>query len=170
MVLRGLEETPPKVTIHLPPTPVAEQPPQLPLVKVPAKVPRPIKSGGPPQRVHVVPAAAAPPKLKIMPSAVRASTPSAVTPSAAARSGGMPPPPVPTKAKPQPKPKPAGVTKAPHVPKAQAGGMSVNDLRACRNALKKLKLHHTATLFMQPVDPVRDHAPKFVSFRYSFMR
>ena len=162
IVLRGVEETPPKVTIHLPPTPVVEQAPQLPAVKVSAKVQRPIKTGGPPQRPHAVPATPAPPKLKIMPSAARPSTPSAVTPTAA-RSGAMPPPPVPTKAKPKPKPKPTGVIKPPHVPKAQTGGMSVNDLRACRNALKKLKVHKNAMIFMQPVDPVRDHAPKFVS-------
>lgn len=162
IVLRGVEETPPKVTIHLPPTPVSEQVPQLPLGRVPAKPQRPIKTGGPPQRPHAVPATPAPAKLKIMPSAARPSTPSATTPAAVSRAGAMAPPPVPTKAKPKPKPKPAGITKAPHVLKAQTGGMSVNDLRACRNALKKLKLHKNATLFMQPVDPVRDHAPKFV--------
>ncbi|KAG9313991.1 hypothetical protein JVU11DRAFT_4768 [Chiua virens] len=159
MVLRGVEETPPKVTIHLPPTPVAEQAPQLPPAKVPAKPQRLSKTGGPPQRPH--PAAVATPKLKIMPSAARAPTPSVPTPTAATRSGAMPPPPVPTKAKPKPKPKPVGVTKQPHVPKAQTGGMSVNDLRACRNALKKLKMYKNAALFMQPVDPVRDHAPNY---------
>lgn len=159
IVLRGVEETAPKVTIHLPPTPVAEQAPQLPSVKVSAKVQRPIKTGGPPQRAHAVPATPAPPKLKIMPSAARTSTPSVA--AAPARSGAMPPPPVPTKAK--PKPKPTGFIRPPHVPKAQTGGMSVNDLRACRNALKKLKLHKSAMIFMQPVDPVRDHAPKSVS-------
>ena len=147
---------------------MAEQVPQLPPVRVSAKVQRPIKTGGPPQRAHAVSAAPAPPKLKIMPSAARASTPSATTPTAIARSGAMAPPPVPTKAKPKPKAKPAGVVKPPHVPKAQTGGMSTNDLRACRNALKKLKLQKNAMLFMQPVDPVRDHAPKFVS-RFSLL-
>ncbi|KAF8140663.1 hypothetical protein EV363DRAFT_1313061 [Boletus edulis] len=160
IVLRGVEETPPKVTFYLPPTPVVEQAPQLPPVKVLAKVQRPIKTGGPPQRTNAVPAVPVPPKLKIMPSAARASTPSAVTPTAA-RSGAMPPPPIPAKVKLKPKPKPTGVIKPPHVPKAQTGGMSVNDLRACRNALKKLKVHKNAMLFMQPVDPVRDHAPNY---------
>lgn len=163
MVLRGVEETPPKVTIHLPPTPVAEQAPQLPLVRVSTKVQRPIKTGGPPQRTPALAVPSAPPKLKIMPSAARASTPSATTPAVVARPRVMAPPPVPTKAKPKPKARPAGVVKPPHVPKAQSGGMSMNDLRACRNALKKLKLHKNAMIFMQPVDPVRDHAPKFVS-------
>jgi transcription initiation factor TFIID subunit 2 len=40
--------------------------------------------------------------------------------------------------------------------------MSLNDLRACRNALKKIKPHKHAALFLEPVDPVRNHAPKFV--------
>lgn len=98
-----------------------------------------------------------------MPGAARVSTQSAATPTPAARPGAMAPPPVPMKAKPKPKAKPTGVVKPPHVPKAQTGGMSMNDLRACRNALKKLKLHKNAMIFMQPVDPVRDHAPKFVA-------
>ncbi|KIJ22155.1 hypothetical protein PAXINDRAFT_6271 [Paxillus involutus ATCC 200175] len=164
MVLRGVEEAPPKVTIHLPPTPVGEQAPQLPLVKAAAKVARPLKSGGPPPRSPLVAAAPAPPKLKLMPSSsqVRASAQPAATP-VAARAGSMPPPPLPTKAKPKPKGRPpnANGVKPPHVPKAQSGGMSMNDIRACRNALKKLKLHKNATLFMQPVDPVRDHAPNY---------
>lgn len=73
----------------------------------------------------------------------------------------MPPPPVPSKAK--AKPKLTTVAKPAHIPKAQTGGMSMNDLRACCNALKKLKVHKSAMLSMQPVDPVRDHAPKCVS-------
>lgn len=40
--------------------------------------------------------------------------------------------------------------------------MSLNDLRACRNALKKLKMNKHSALFLQAVDPIRDHAPKFV--------
>jgi transcription initiation factor TFIID subunit 2 len=40
--------------------------------------------------------------------------------------------------------------------------MSLNDLRACRNALKKMQTHKRAGLFLQPVGPVRDHAPKYV--------
>ena len=48
------------------------------------------------------------------------------------------------------------------VPKAQSGGMSSNDIRACRLAIKKLQAHKKASLFMQPVDPVRDRAPKYV--------
>jgi len=50
--------------------------------------------------------------------------------------------------------------KSAHVPKAQSGGMPLNDLRASRNALKKLKINKRAPIFLQPVDPIRDHAPR----------
>ncbi|KAL4070551.1 hypothetical protein J3A83DRAFT_4244024 [Scleroderma citrinum] len=161
LVLRGVEEAPPKVTIHLPPTPVLEQPPPI---KLPPKVTaRPIKAGGPPARSPLV-STPAPPKLKIVPnvSQARASpaTPSVVTPSAG-RMGPPPPPAAKVKPKPKARPPAANGIKPPQVPKAQMGGMSLNDLRACRNALKKLKLHKNAILFMQPVDPVRDHAPNY---------
>ncbi|KAF9245714.1 hypothetical protein BU15DRAFT_85416 [Melanogaster broomeanus] len=125
IVLRGVEEAPPKVTIHLPPTPVAEQPPNF----------------------H-------------RSSQARGSTQAAATP-VTARTGTMPPPPLPAKAKSKAKGKPVNAAKPAHVPKAQSGGMSINDIRACRNALKKLKLHKSATLFIQPVDPVRDHVPDY---------
>ena len=46
------------------------------------------------------------------------------------------------------------------IPKAQSGGMSHNDLTACRNALKKIQTNKKAAVFLQPVDPVRDKAPK----------
>ncbi|KAH7907029.1 hypothetical protein BJ138DRAFT_1137716 [Hygrophoropsis aurantiaca] len=162
IVLRGVEETPPKVTIHLPPTPVAELAPQYPAVKLPAKVPRPLKTGGPPARSPLIPSTV-PPKLKIIPSGsqpratIQSATPaSAMTPSdKAKRPVPLPPP------KLKPKGKPTNGIKPIHIPKAQTGGMTINDLRACRNALKKLKMHKNAVLFMQPVDPVRDHAPNY---------
>ncbi|OJA15957.1 TAF2 protein [Rhizopogon vesiculosus] len=163
IVLRGVEETPPKVTIHLPPTPVVEAPPPFPSVKLPPKPSRPLKSGGPPARPPPVPSAA--PKLRIMPGSAqpRSADSSATTsgvPTPPTR-GAMAPPPVPTKVKGKPKLKPINGVRAPHLPKAQSAGMSLNDLRACRNALKKLKMHKSAVLFMQPVDPVRDHAPNY---------
>ncbi|KAI6031377.1 hypothetical protein BKA83DRAFT_4199448 [Pisolithus microcarpus] len=161
LVLRGVEEAPPKVTIHLPPTPVVEQPPPIKLPPKPAV--RPVKTGGPPTR-NPLAAAPAPPKLKIAPggSQVRAS-PSATPIAPAPRVTSAVPPPPTTKAKPKPKPRQpiANGVKTPQVPKAQSGGMSLNDLRACRNALKKLRLHKNAVLFLQPVDPVRDHAPNY---------
>lgn len=36
------------------------------------------------------------------------------------------------------------------------------DLKASRNALKKIKSNKHAAAFLQPVDPIRDHAPKLV--------
>ncbi|KAG2155663.1 TATA-binding protein associated factor Taf2 [Suillus clintonianus] len=164
IVLRGVEETPPKVTIHLPPTPVTEVPPPLPTVKVLPKASRPLKSGGPPPRSPAIPSAA--PKLKIMPGIAQARGPTtsvttSAVPTPPARAGSMAPPPVPAKAKPKPKPKLLNGVRPPHIPKAQSAGMSLNDLRASRNALKKLTMHKSAVLFMQPVDPVRDHAPNY---------
>jgi transcription initiation factor TFIID subunit 2 len=47
------------------------------------------------------------------------------------------------------------------VPKAQSGGMTSFDLKACRTALQKLKSSKHSKLFLQPVDPVRDRAPKY---------
>lgn len=54
------------------------------------------------------------------------------------------------------------------VPKAQGGGMTSFDLKACRTALQKLKSSKHSNLFLQPVDPVRDRAPKYVCTRYPF--
>jgi len=158
LVLRGVEEAPPKVTIHLPPTPVLEQPPPIKLP--PRATARPIKTGGPPMRNPLV-STSAPPKLKIVPSGSQARASSVATPvTGAARMPPPPPPAAKAKAKPKARPPTANGVKAPQIPKAQSSGMSVNDLRACRNALKKLKLNKNALLFMQSVDPVRDHAPK----------
>ncbi|EGO05242.1 hypothetical protein SERLA73DRAFT_82815 [Serpula lacrymans var. lacrymans S7.3] len=156
ILLRGVEETAPKVTIHLPPTPVVESSPHLPLVKLPSKVPRPLKSGGPPIRSPLVPPTV-PPKLKIMPSQSQVDiTASNATKIAPGPKQGTAP-----AVKSKVKGKPLNGAKPSHVPKAQSGGMSLNDLRASRNALKKIKVHKNATLFLQPVDPVRDHAPNY---------
>ena len=62
----------------------------------------------------------------------------------------------------KPKRKTPKSDKAANIPKAQSGGMVLSDLRACQSALKKLKLNKHAAVFMQPVDPIRDHAPKSV--------
>ncbi|TFY68605.1 hypothetical protein EVJ58_g911 [Rhodofomes roseus] len=161
LLIRGAEEAPPKVTIHLPPTPVTESAPPIPSVKLPLKSRPTIKTtGGPPTRTPTLPFAGTP-KLKLPPSSVQGDH-STRTHSAAASPvldrrdtftvPKLPPPkkaPAPEKKKPQ------------HVPKAQSAGMSLNDLRACRNALKKLQTHKRATVFLQPVDPVRDHAPSY---------
>ncbi|KAI6012544.1 hypothetical protein F5J12DRAFT_818579 [Pisolithus orientalis] len=160
IVLRGVEEAPPKVTIHLPPTPIAEQPPPI---KLPPKVAaRPVKTSGPPTRSPLVPAPA-PPKLKIAPSGsqVRASSSTAPVAPPPHVPRTVPPPAAKIKPKLKARQPMANGVKAPQVPKAQSGGMSLNDLRACRNALKKLRLHKNAAIFLQPVDPVRDHAPNY---------
>jgi transcription initiation factor TFIID subunit 2 len=133
--------------------------PQLPTVKAPPKIPRVIKSGGPPNKSPLI--TFNPTKLKLpLPDTV----PKVVPPTPLAETGKkavvFATPEVPLKAaKPQSRSaKPS--TKPTHVPKAQSGGMHLNDLRASRNALKKLKVNKHAALFIQPVDPIRDHAPK----------
>ncbi|CAO1625272.1 unnamed protein product [Sympodiomycopsis kandeliae] len=47
------------------------------------------------------------------------------------------------------------------VAQAQAAGMTQTDLTACRNALKKIQASRHATMFIHPVDPVRDGAPNY---------
>ncbi|KAI8981206.1 hypothetical protein BD414DRAFT_93257 [Trametes punicea] len=156
LLIRGAEEAPPKVTIHLPPTPVAEAPPSIPSVKLPSKPVRTTKSGGPP-RSPLTPFTV-PPKLKLLPTPSQADvslvTPGAVTPRAANEK---------RKEAPTPKASARAQEKKPGkaIPKAQSSGMTVNDLRACRNALKKLQTNKHAALFLQPVDPVRDRAPNY---------
>ena len=134
--------------------------PQMPVVKAPPKIPRLVKSGGAPNKSPLITfnlptmlklplPDTVPPRVPPMPlveigkKAVVFATPE--VPSKAVKSKGRP-------AKPS--------TKPAHVPKAQSGGMYLNDLRASRNALKKLKANKHAALFIQPVDPIRDHAPK----------
>ncbi|KAI0691165.1 hypothetical protein C8T65DRAFT_699820 [Cerioporus squamosus] len=151
LLIRGQEEQPSKVTIHLPPTPVVEAPPPILPVKLSTKPPRAIKAGGPP-----TPSTRAsftlPPKLKLVPSSAQVDVsatpaPSAATPQAATykRGGDLPKEKAPGKV----------------APRAQASGMSAQDLTACKNALKKLQEHKKALLFWQPVDPVRDKAPNY---------
>ncbi|CDU22782.1 related to TAF2-component of TFIID complex [Sporisorium scitamineum] len=43
----------------------------------------------------------------------------------------------------------------------QASGMSFADLTACRNTLKKLMQNKFASIFLNPVDPVRDQATNY---------
>ena len=158
ILIRGAEEVAPKVTIHLPPTPVQETAPVLPAAaKAHAKPQKPVKVSGPPGRSPLVPFTA--PKLKLGPRVGSLIEPEIWTPA--------PEPSTPSISIATPKPlkaklKPQKTDKTGHIHKAQSSGMSLNDLRACRNALKKLKMSKHAALFLQPVDPVRDHAPKLV--------
>ncbi|KAG5636972.1 hypothetical protein H0H81_006217 [Sphagnurus paluster] len=169
LLIRPVEETPPTVKIHIPSTPATDIAPQVPPVKVALKtVARTLKSGGPPPKSPIT-TFNTPTKLRL---------PAIPVPDAAPQTPTMPPVEIPkrnvafTAAPPLPKAKvklikPSQKTassnniKPGHIPKAQSGGMSLNDLRACRNALKKLKANKHAYAFNQPVDPIRDHAPNY---------
>ncbi|RDX51973.1 hypothetical protein OH76DRAFT_1400878 [Lentinus brumalis] len=160
LLIRGSEEQPPKVTIHLPPTPVVEAPPPiLPTVKISTKPPpRAIQAGGPPTP-SVRPSFTLPPKLKLVPSGAQVDDSAVPTPSAATsqthkRGGDLP-----KVAKAAPAHKEKGPGKV--APRGQASGMSAQDLMACKNVLKKLQEHKRALIFRQPVDPVRDKAPHY---------
>ncbi|KAJ7086593.1 hypothetical protein C8R43DRAFT_939447 [Mycena crocata] len=176
LLIKPVEETPPTVRIHIPSTPISETPPQL--TPLPVKV-RPLKLAGPVQS-PLVPNHVQAPKLKIRASTPTVPrTPTVRTPSVEPqRAVAFAVPALPPKAKllakkPQPQPqhppqhpkpngqRPNGVPKPVHTVKAQASGMTVNDLRATRSALKKLLSHKHAKLFLNPVDPLRDHAPNY---------
>ncbi|KAI0068033.1 hypothetical protein BV25DRAFT_1904522 [Artomyces pyxidatus] len=165
ILIRGAEEAPPKLSIHLPPpTPIIEVPPPLPVLKVPPKPTRPLKSGGPPTR-SPLPPSIVPAKIRLVPSVQTEATAITLPPTPDAER----PPPITTKkgvAFAQPtgakaKDKTGKPKESRHVPKAQSGGMSLFDHKASRNMIGRLKTHKHATLFLQPVDPVRDHAPNY---------
>lgn len=151
LVLRGGEEAPPKITIQLPPTPVIEAPPS-PVVRI-QPVQRILKTGHAPSPAS---ATSSTPKIKLVPGGLhRESIPK--TPIVPQRKGSFVVP-----ASKRQRPEKDKEKKKP-VPKSQSSGMSVYDLGACRNALKKLQAHKRARLFLQPVDPVRDRAPEWVT-------
>lgn len=163
ILFRPVEETPPTVRIHIPITPVAEVSPQLPSVKLSTKLQRGLKSAS--SGTAPLAPVTVPPRLKL-PGSVPLPDPSPRT----ATPNPLPDPPVRIPVTPsisasrgiQPKVKgrPPKSIKPVQAPKGQSGGMSLNDLRACRNALKKLNANKHARLFLQPVDPIRDQAPK----------
>lgn len=175
ILIRPVEETPPSVKIHIPSTPITDTAPQIPPVKVPVKQTRMIKSGGPPSRHPSIQLNVSGAKAKLpgsplpAPTELPASSPVVkkavvfarpappVPPPGAASAKSKTRPPVKLFSKPTSKPP----TKPTQVPKAQSAGMSINDLRACRNALKKLQSNKHALLFNQPVDPIRDSAPRY---------
>ncbi|KAH9968683.1 TATA-binding protein associated factor Taf2 [Russula dissimulans] len=153
VLVRGAEEAPPKLSIHLPPpTPVTEIAPPLPAVKIPVPPkPRTIKPGGSRNT-----------PIRLVPSAhLEAANASSLSTSVAGRTtaikqGSTSKTPASTKIKVKAKNKEAKA-----VPKAQSGGMASFDLKACRTALQKLKSSKHSNLFLQPVDPVRDRAPNY---------
>lgn len=190
VLIKGSEEAPPKLSIHIPPpTPVIEQQPQpssaIPTVKVPlpkkAGTPAPgpgtpvppsikLKLPGVPQ-TPVEPAPASP---TVLPSApvVRLPAPRVQfesRPGSRTASPAPAPPPRKPKAVPPPPPPaapaPVASPSKPRPPKsgpkAQSGGMGIVDLKATRSVLQKLTQHKSAALFRQPVDPVRDQAPGY---------
>ncbi|KXN88910.1 Transcription initiation factor TFIID subunit 2, partial [Leucoagaricus sp. SymC.cos] len=172
LLIRPVEETPPSVKIHIPSTPISEAALQIPAVKVPVKPPRTVKSGGPPSRHPSIQLNVSTAKVKLpgSPRITSISEPSAPSPvtkkTVVFAQPALPPPSSKAKMKSGAKPptnksdsKP--VAKPTQVPRAQASGMNLNDLKACRNALKKLQANKHALLFNQPVDPIRDNAPRY---------
>ena len=164
LLIRPVEEAPPSVKIHIPSTPVIETAPQLPLPKVPVKISKVIKSGGPPSKNPLAARINPLTKLKLPasphPDAIPSRPPPTPVTEAPKKAVVFAKPDLPPKVS-KSKGNPSKDThKSAHVPKAQSGGMSLNDLRASRNALKKLKTNKRALIFLQPVDPIRDHAPK----------
>ncbi|PPQ63820.1 hypothetical protein CVT24_009770, partial [Panaeolus cyanescens] len=170
LLIRPVEETPPSVKIHIPSTPVVEAAPPLPTVKVSTKIQRVPKPPAAPSRSASV-TLSVPTKLKVAgpptPATPIAQTAPKVAPvplpDPAKKAVVFATPELPAKvAKPKQKVlPPKTLSKPAHVPKAQSGGMPLNDLKASRNALKKLKTNKHAVLFLQPVDPIRDHAPNY---------
>ncbi|PFH52313.1 hypothetical protein AMATHDRAFT_140606 [Amanita thiersii Skay4041] len=160
LLIRPVDETPPTVKIHIP----VQEVPQLQAVKLPTKPPRTIKSSGPPSKSPLVPFTPST-KLKLPTSPALdagAKTPIVPSPDVSRRTITVPSVAVSLSKNPKLKGRPPLPESKPvHALKAQAGGMSLNDLRACRNALKKLKSNKHAFLFNQPVDPIRDHAPNY---------
>lgn len=153
MLKRGAEEPLPKVTIHLPPTPAVEVPPPLttPTLKIGPKSASQIKLAS-----------------RKASFANSPQTATATSPTDVRRSPAIVPLKVPPVATATQQPvrstladKPAmHKKKEKALPKAQARGMSAHDYKACRSALKRLTSNKHAALFLQPVDPIRDRAPK----------
>ncbi|KAI0692979.1 hypothetical protein BC835DRAFT_1276761 [Cytidiella melzeri] len=163
LLIKPAEELPPKVTIHLPPTPVLEVPPPLPTPKPAIKPQRSlsIKAGGAIVKSPLTPVTI-PPKIKLPLNGTRIdvtprtpATPSALPFMERRRESGssFTKPPLPRKVELQRPPK--------AVPKSRSGGMDFYDEKACKAAVKKLRNHKRSYFFRQPVDPVRDRAPNY---------
>ncbi|KAF8665397.1 hypothetical protein AX16_000416 [Volvariella volvacea WC 439] len=179
ILIKPDDESPPPLKLHLPSTPMSETGPQVPIIKPPNKPPRSTRPSMPTTPKTPSLPINIPTKLRVPGTPVAESVSRPFPPTSTPAQEKMDPPPLPPprsqtplasslKAKPKPKPptkvveKPVHVPNKPvHVPKAQSGGMSLNDLRASRNALKKLKGNKHALVFLQPVDPIRDHAPNY---------
>ena len=121
--------------------------PPSPVVRIQPVSQRVLKTGPTP---GPAPGTSSAPKIKLLSSGLHREQ--APKPAAPQRKGSF--------AIPPPKRQKPDKDKKKPVPKFQTSGMSVYDLGACRNALKKLQAHKRARLFLQPVDPVRDRAPE----------
>jgi transcription initiation factor TFIID subunit 2 len=172
LVFRGDQEQPPKVIIHLPPTPVAEVPPPIPAVVKPSIKPQrtlSIKASIPNIKSPVTPTVGTP-KLRLSGTGTRievtARQQEVATPQhekKVTKDGFVvPKPPVQkkTEVKKAETAKVEGKPQRKKVPKAQSGGMSQAEFILCDKILPKLVRDSSALLFKQPVDPVRDQAPK----------
>ncbi|KAJ3797877.1 TATA-binding protein associated factor Taf2 [Lentinula aff. detonsa] len=178
ILIRPVDETPPTVRIHIPSTPISETAPSLPSAKIPLKPLKPTAKALTPKNtlplsIH--------PKLKIPANAApttpvegsrivvssRTSTPKSATIALPVSESARPKialngPVAPASIlKGKLKGRPPKSTKPGHTPKAQSAGMSTVDYRASRSAIKKLNTNKHAKLFLQPVDPIRDHAPDY---------
>ena len=185
LIFRGAEESPPKVTIHIPRTPVAEMNPSIPsplpgskpgLKGKRLKIPLPTKASGTQSPVPTPFGKIKIPSVPVQAEAAASPPPQPPLPPPPPPTSTLPPPPPPPPPKgvspkkgvvfATPKLKPKQKTAPPKKPKpvqAQSSGMSSNDYRASRSALKKIQANKHARLFAQPVDPVRDSAPKCVA-------
>ena len=165
LVVRGADEPLPKNTIHIPPpTPTVEAPPvSSPIttsIKLVTKNPSQIKIA--PRKGSVAtapgtPLSASQPSTRLrLPQ--RVSTVSSTGPENVMSPAGE-------FKKPLPPAKASSKKKEKAVPKSQASGMSVQDVKACQAALKRLNSSKFAKIFLQPVDPIRDKAPELVILR-----
>lgn len=171
ILIKGAEEAAPKVTIHIPITPVLETPPALSALQSPIVAPvksrRPTLNLGKPPRLNPLktPSAApdvspttpsvAMPKIKLAPRQAPVDDAILMPPPEV-------PPPAPKPARPPPQPR-APLIKKGKVAKEQTTGMGIADVKACRNALQRLNANKHSLVFRQPVDPIRDNAPKYVT-------
>jgi len=169
ILIRPVEETPPTIRLHIPPTPVSEIPPSLPSAKIAVKPPKPsIKTAVPPIKTSV------PVNLKLPPKESRSVTSSANTPQPTNPSlprderTSHPPRPVLTpglKIKPKGRPPKVVAPNAQNLHKDKERDKDRDKSKSqdkviCRNALKKLTGNKHSRWFLKPVDPVRDQAPR----------
>lgn len=162
LVFRGDQEQPPKVVIHLPPTPVIEAPPPVPIVVKPPLKPQrtlSIKDGVTSLKSPLTPTLGST-KLRLPGTGTRVDVstrvPDVSSPRDARRAsnGGfaVPKPPAPNAAAVKVPPK--------HGSRVKPGTLSVEDRLGLRSIINKLQNYKSAPLFRQPVDPVRDRAPE----------